>query len=112
MDAYEQGDLRKDVTVLYEGCPKFDGMDYKKSYSMTGYNLRKFLVPRSIAPSYDNNPMNFPVLRYADVLLMKAEALNELGRTAEAQLPSSDDNATLNKVRARAGLPDVSGLER
>ncbi|MDS1032666.1 RagB/SusD family nutrient uptake outer membrane protein [Porphyromonadaceae sp. NP-X] len=110
MDAYEQGDLRKDVTVLYEGCPKFDGMDYKKSYSMTGYNLRKFLVPRSIAPSYDNNPMNFPVLRYADVLLMKAEALNELGRTAEAQLPSSDDNATLNKVRARAGLPDVSGL--
>jgi hypothetical protein len=112
MDAYESGDLRKDVTVLYEGCPKFDGKDYKKSYSFTGYNLRKFLVPKSIANSYDNNPLNFPVLRYADVLLMKAEALNELGKTTEAQLPASNDNATLNKVRARAGLGNVSGLNQ
>ncbi|MDO9633518.1 MAG: RagB/SusD family nutrient uptake outer membrane protein [Paludibacter sp.] len=112
VNAYESGDLRKDVTVLYEGCPKFDGMDYKKSYSYTGYNLRKFLVVKSIANAYDNNPLNFPVLRYADVLLMKAEALNELGKTSEAQLPASNDNATLNKVRARAGLGNVSGLNQ
>jgi starch-binding outer membrane protein, SusD/RagB family len=110
VNAYETGDLRKDVTILYEGGPKFDGKDYKKNVSMTGYNLRKFLVPKSIAATYDNSPMNFPVLRYADVLLMKAEALNELGKATEAQLPSSDPNATLNKVRLRAGLPDVSGL--
>lgn len=102
VDAYEAGDLRKDVTVLYEGGPKFDGMDYKKSYSATGYNLRKFLVTKSVSSSsYDNSPMNFPALRYADVLLMKAEALNELGRTAEADLP-------LNEVRSRAGLPNVA----
>lgn len=112
VNAYEAGDLRKDVTVLYEGGPQFDGMNYKKSYSSTGYNLRKFLVVKSIANSYDNSPLNFPVLRYADVLLMKAEALNELGRTAEAQLPATDDSATLNKVRRRAGLTDVSGLNQ
>lgn len=112
VNAYEAGDLRKDVTVLYEGCPKFDGMDYKKSYSTTGYNLRKFLVPLSVSSTYDNSPLNFPVLRYADVLLMKAEALNELGRTAEAQLLATDDNATLNKVRVRAGLLNVTGLSQ
>lgn len=102
MDSYEAGDLRKDVTVLYEGCPPFAGKDYQKSYSLTGYNLRKFLVSKSISSSYDNSPMDFPVLRYADVLLMKAEALNELGRTSEAEIP-------LNEVRNRAGLPNVSG---
>ena len=112
VNSYEAGDLRKDVTVLYEGCPKFDNMDYKKSYSYTGYNLRKFLVAKSVANAYDNNPLNFPVLRYADVLLMKAEALNELGQTSDAQLPASNDNATLNKVRARAGLGNVSGLNQ
>ncbi|HEY5507840.1 MAG TPA: RagB/SusD family nutrient uptake outer membrane protein [Paludibacter sp.] len=112
VNAYETGDLRKDVTVLYEGCPKFDGMDYKKSYSTTGYNLRKFLVPLSVSSTSDNSPLNFPVLRYADVLLIKAEALNELGKTAEAQLAASDANATLNKVRMRAGLANVSGLDQ
>ncbi len=102
MDSYEKGDLRKDVTVLYEGGPPFAGKDYQKSYSLTGYNLRKFLVSKSISSSYDNSPMDFPVLRYADVLLMKAEALNELGRTSEAEIP-------LDEVRNRAGLPNVSG---
>jgi hypothetical protein len=105
VDSYEPGDLRKDVTILYDGCPQFDGMDYDPGYSTTGYNLRKFLVPKSIASSYDNSPMDFPVLRYADVLLMKAEALNNLGKTTEAEAP-------LNEVRARAGLPAVTGLSQ
>lgn len=112
VSSYESGDKRKDATILYEGGPAFDGQQYKASFSTTGYNLRKFLVPKSISPDYDTNPANFPVLRYADVLLMEAEALNELGRTAEAQLPASDPKATLNKVRARAGLPNVTGLNQ
>jgi starch-binding outer membrane protein, SusD/RagB family len=105
INTYETGDLRKDVTVLYEGGPQFDGKDYSQSYSMTGYNLRKFLVNKSLAPDYNNSPMDFPVMRYADVLLMKAEALNELGNTAGAEVP-------LNEVRNRAGLESVSGLSK
>lgn len=106
VNSYEDGDLRKDATVLYEGGPAFDGMEYDPAYSVTGYNLRKFLVSKSIADAYDNSPLNFPVLRYADVLLMKAEALNELGRTSDAEAP-------LNEVRNRAGLDDVqSGLPK
>lgn len=114
VNAYEDGDNRKDQTVLYAGCPKFDGKEYKTIYSMQGYNLRKFLVPKSISPDYDTNPANFPVLRYADVLLMYAEALNEKGKTVEAQAPATGINAggPLNRVRKRAGLLDVQGLNQ
>ena len=96
----EEGDRRKDLTVLYEGCPDFDGKVYKSSYSYTGYNVRKFLVPKSISPEYNTCPQNFVVYRYADVLLMKAEALNEQGQTSQAVEP-------LNIVRRRAGLANV-----
>jgi len=106
MNQYEEDDLRKAVTVLYEGCPDFDGLPYDSEYSYTGYNVRKFLVPLSVVSSFDNSPMNFPVLRYADVLLMKAEALNELGQTIEAE-------AYLNRIRNRAGLDDIqTGLSQ
>jgi hypothetical protein len=50
---------------------------------------------------------DWPVLRYADVLLMYAEAVNE-GGTASA---GSQDGA-LNQVRARAGLALVAGLSQ
>lgn len=105
VDAYEPGDLRKDVTTLYEGGPPFDGQAYSAAYSTTGYNVRKFLVPRSIAATYDADPLNFPVLRFAEILLMRAEALNELGSTAEAEQP-------LNRVRRRAGLGDLTNLSQ
>lgn len=51
----------------------------------------------------DWGPTNFPVLRYADVLLMLAEAYNELGDASNAQL-------YLNQVRARAQV-GINGLE-
>jgi hypothetical protein len=105
VNGYESGDLRKDLTVLYPGCPAFDGKTYQASYSSTGFNLRKFLVPKSISPDYNTNPADFPVLRYADVLLMQAEAMNELGQ-AGAEVP-------LNLVRSRAGLASVAaGLSK
>ena len=97
---YEDGDLRKDITVLYQGCPAFDGMEYKRSWSNTGYNVRKFLVSKTVSPEYNTNPNNFVVYRYADVLLKKAEALNEQGHPDQAAEP-------LNIVRKRAGLGDV-----
>ncbi len=50
--------------------------------------------------------INFPILRYSDVLLMLAEAENELnGPTDEAYL-------YLNMVRERAGASTISGLDQ
>ena len=63
-------------------------------------------MPLSAVSSYDNSPLNFPVLRFSNVLLMKAEALNELGQTSQAEVP-------LNRVRNRAGLANIaSGLSK
>jgi hypothetical protein len=101
VNSYEAGDLRKDLTILYKGCPDFYGNVYDSSYSTTGYNVRKFLVPTAVSPQYNTSAENFPALRYADVLLMEAEAMNELGQTAPAAAP-------LNLVRERAGLPDIA----
>lgn len=100
MQQWESGDLRKAVTVFYKGCPRFDGKTYNPDWSMTGYNVRKFLVTKANSPEYNTNPADFVVYRFADVLLKKAEALNELGRTDEACIP-------LNIVRTRAGLPEI-----
>jgi starch-binding outer membrane protein, SusD/RagB family len=107
VDSYEEGDPRKDVTIFYEGGPQFDGKDYKASMSyVTGYSVRKFVLPASYVPTGSSgSPLNWPVLRYADVLLMKAEALNELGRTSEAEDP-------LNEVRNRVSLGPISGLSK
>jgi len=104
VQSYEAGDLRKDKTILYEGCPAFDGKEYKASYSNTGYNVRKFLVPISVSGDYNTSKANFTVLRYADILLMEAEALNEQGKTIEAETP-------LYEVRKRAGLTNRSAVE-
>lgn len=104
IDQYETGDLRKEKTVLYPGCPSFGGKQYSASMSSTGYNVRKFLVPLSISPDYNTNSASIIVLRYADVLLMKAEALNELGNTKDAETP-------LYEVRKRAGLTDRTKIE-
>lgn len=104
VDQYEDGDLRKDKTILYEGGPVFDGQTYKSNMSNTGYNVRKFLVPLSVSPDYNTNSASVIVLRYADVLLMKAEALNELGQISDAEEP-------LYQVRKRAGLTDRADVE-
>jgi hypothetical protein len=54
-------------------------------------------------PSGNDSKANWKVIRYADVLLMYAEALNENGKTSEAL-------GFLNQVRARAKVPVYSGL--
>jgi hypothetical protein len=61
---------------------------------------RKYIAPTA---SLNDSPANWKVIRYADVLLMYAEALNENNKTAEAL-------GYLNQVRARVGMPGYSGL--
>lgn len=51
----------------------------------------------------NDSKANWKVIRYADVLLMLAEALNENGKTTEAL-------SYLNQVRERAGLAGYANL--
>ena len=117
-------DPRLDYTVGREGQPWIDGTPFDPAQSSTGYLQRKHEQPKSEEPIIGDASLNYVYLRYADVLLMKAEALNESGQT-EASL------APLNAVRKRAResylfdvdlpgsgvvpeglLPDVSGTQQ
>ena len=66
--------------------------------------IRKFFIPLNDRPeiyNIDKVPLNFRIIRYADVLLMLAEAYNEQNLDKEAK-------EYLNKVRRRVNLDDVN----
>ena len=70
----------------------------------SGRIIRKYYLPLNDRPEVyntDKSPLNHRILRYADVLLMYAEACNELSDDTHAQ-------AAINRVRNRAGLSPVS----
>jgi tetratricopeptide (TPR) repeat protein len=92
ISAYPAGDLRKDASL----APNWtDGARVNNDPY-----IKKYLSRQSAVSDGD---ANWFVLRYADVLLMYAEALNELGRTSEA-------SPYLNQIRRRAGLSPLDGL--
>lgn len=95
--SYEENDLRKDVS-LQEGFTNEDGEFIPEPW------ISKYIDPSPFAQGDNDN--NFPVIRYADVLLMYAEALNELGYE-----PDGDAFMYLNLVRNRASLDDLSNQE-
>lgn len=100
IDEFEQTsegiyDPRLDYTVGRSGQNWINGTAFNPSWSQTGYLQKKHLQPTKEAAIIGDGGLNYVYMRYADILLMKAEALNELGRSAEALNP-------LNEVRTRA----------
>ncbi|GAB3657091.1 RagB/SusD family nutrient uptake outer membrane protein [Echinicola sediminis] len=95
VEAYEDGDIRKDITILQEG-QSFAGVDFDPVRSPTGYAVIKGVIPDPLVGG--DGDANFVVLRYAEVLLNLAEAENELNG------PTTTAFAAINKVRVRAGL--------
>jgi hypothetical protein len=92
-NAYEPGDIRKDISMA-------TGYTNEQGTRVDFYYIKKYAdLP---AVKYDSED-NWPVIRFADVLLMYAEALNETGKITEA-LPF------LNRVRVRATLPEKEAL--
>ncbi|GAB4000258.1 RagB/SusD family nutrient uptake outer membrane protein [Spirosoma daeguense] len=98
INAFETGDKRKDVSIGF-----WTGADWDSQVRPIAY-CNKYKAPIS-APD-DRSGDNLPVLRYSDVLLMYAEVLNELGRSAEA-IPY------VQQVRTRAGMTNaLTGLDK
>jgi hypothetical protein len=101
VQGYEPGDKRKVVTIWSPGDPYPAGSTTaaqpasQSPSSPYGFNCKKWFVGKVNTNIWDS-PLNFPVLRLAEIYLIKAEAL---GNTA-------DGYAALNVVRKRAGLPD------
>lgn len=107
-NAFEAGDPRKDATILFKGETTPQGDLVPNSVPNERYNQKSY-VPFAMRVSGFNEgaQQNFRVLRFADILLMNAEAANEQGNTSQAL-------TSLNRVRARARggniniLPDVT----
>ncbi len=91
--AYEAGDLRKDLSMVW-------GFIDENNDSIKWKWINKYWDVPFVSNDSDNN---WPVLRYADILLMYAEALNEIGYSA-----SGDAFDYLNLIRLRAGLPSIT----
>jgi len=107
-DAFETGDPRRNATIIFKGETTPQGDVIPNSVPNDRYNQKSY-VPFGMRVSGYNEgaQQNIRVLRFADILLMNAEAANELGNPAQAK-------SSLNRVRARARggnpniLPDVT----
>ncbi|HZF64810.1 MAG TPA: RagB/SusD family nutrient uptake outer membrane protein [Chitinophagaceae bacterium] len=109
-----QRDPRLAVTALYDSTdergPDFTSV-YGSPFSSKNFDenikdrvwYRKYLDDYFRINEFEvfNSPINFRAIRFADVLLMYAEALNNLGRTGDAY-------AHVDRVRQRAGLEKLS----
>lgn len=99
-NAFEVGDIRKELTILRNGetTPEGDLIAMGDAQSVTTYN-QKVYVPKALNKSACGygSIQNIRILRFAEILLINAEAANELGNTSVAI-------ANLNKVRSRAQL--------
>lgn len=93
--SYEPAD--NSITVYGNKWPFVLDKIYPRKYTHDGLNW-----PGN--DDQENSGINYRVLRYADVLLMYAEALNETGNTAEAY-------NYIQQVRDRAGLPDLKTVK-
>src|SRR5687768_2619798 len=107
-DSYNINDIRKTgtwFTTLVYACRTINwawttGIHAATQYGSTGSRPRKFVDLG--APSNGAEAPDFTILRYADVLLSLAEAINaSSGPTAEAY-------GFVNQVRARAKVPNLT----
>ena len=103
----EGDDVRRKNTILKEGdavegenrtYPAYNGQH------TSGRHFRKLYVPIADRGGlYGNQPLNQIIMRYAEILLIYAEAATFNGKNSEALV-------ALNRVRARVGLAPKTGI--
>ncbi|MEQ8556560.1 MAG: RagB/SusD family nutrient uptake outer membrane protein [Cyclobacteriaceae bacterium] len=113
---FEAGDIRRKASVLVVGAgdsldsdgdgieEPFPSGDMNTNY-FNGGNVRKWLAIGTNLAQANNYEVNFPIVRYAEVLLNYAEAQNELGNSTDALL-------ALNQIRARAQVADITETDQ
>jgi hypothetical protein len=100
---FETGDTRLAISYVTE----VDGFVLKSPNTAgAGPISGKWHNPGQTLPTTGNSPNNANFLRYADVLLMQAEAENELSG------PTAAVYTSINLVRERAGVTALTGLSQ
>ena len=108
-DQFEDRDKRKKVIFLTSYVAKDGSVDEMPSSILPYPFVRKYLSDLHEGTDKQYSAVdgkdygdNYPVIRYADILLMHSEALNEIEGPTEKSLYG------VNEVRKRAGLPPLS----
>lgn len=104
VDAFDsEGDeIRKDATIIFAGETLWDGREVSENVENPRYNEKAYSSANVGAADTDKN---IRMLRYAEILLIKAEAANELGDQTTAL-------EALNEVRDRVELDDVTTTDQ
>ncbi|RAJ97610.1 putative outer membrane starch-binding protein [Larkinella arboricola] len=104
---YKPADKRKRATFVTSFTSPTNGRKYALPFANPAVPndstpfFNKWWDPNSLAVTSESGT-NVPILRYADLLLIHAEAENE------AHGPTAKAYKSLNRVRNRAGLPDLT----
>lgn len=109
------GGLIKPDGTMIDGAATYNGIvangkNYAASQGRgngadaTGFNLRKFCDPTQMGPSGLVSTVDYPVFRYAEILLNHAEAALELDK------PNGEVLEDINLIRDRAGIKLLSGI--
>ncbi|MBD0825436.1 RagB/SusD family nutrient uptake outer membrane protein [Aestuariibaculum marinum] len=106
VNSYEAGDLRLPATILQPGDEFLgDIFDPENSghFANTGsmYGNVKYINPGASGAGSLDSPVNFKIIRFAEMLLIKAEALNEGANDQQNAI------MYLDMVRERAGLAGI-----
>jgi hypothetical protein len=104
---FENRDSRLQATVILPGTLFKGAIVTANQYPSTGYGLKKYTIFKDnekpvTPPTSGTSELNSILIRYADVLLMYAEAKNE------DTGPDETIFSALNLIRARAKMPNIS----
>jgi len=105
VESYQAGDKRTEEKEFYYKTYTLSS-DRNKTIDLGGYYLYKHFDTEAHLRTTSSG-LNWNLMRYAEVLLIYAEAANEAGGS-----PSTEAYEAVNKIRSRANLPDLSGLSQ
>ncbi len=99
LESYGEGDVRREFNIQEGYTDINDNFDPRPFY-------RKFLDEEEAGQDRFDWGINYPLIRYTDVLMMKAEAILQ-----EASGSQGEVDEIVNNVRERAGLGPVNGVD-
>ena len=102
-NSFAEGDVRRDVTIMKDFTYSDGSTLVFAESARYPYYFCKYW-DREAEPMGQNSEQNYPYMRYSEVLLMYAEALNEVNDG-----PTTEAYEAINKVRDRAFKDNGSG---
>lgn len=105
VNAYETNDVRRSATILFSNVNLWDGFPASPGWSNPRYNYKSYhsSIQESWNGDRERTGKNLRILKYSDILLIRAEAALNIGNTSDAL-------EKVNLIRARAGLSALTSI--